>query len=448
MNTYHLIGYFGPENRPGPDTTSETKAALLDMLNPTGHLDHGLRSALQQAHKLGLVPTPAAFDLLVLATMVFAADTRIARRTEAQDSWTRKIQLSVPVASPERWANHTELLAKLLNFLTGDLWMLTFRQRPNLVSDWLAASLPLSTPHYDTVSLFSGGLDSLIGAIDQLETGQDPLLVSQHGDGPTSKAQGACFDYLENHYSNRKFSQFKVWLRFRHGIFPGVEGENTTRGRSFYFFALAAFAGSGLVHEFIIRVPENGLISLNVPLDPLRLGSLSTRTTHPFYLKLWNELLVGLDVPGRLENPYQFCTKGEMAAECQNQQLLQEIISLSMSCAAPGKARYLGKSPEHCGYCVPCLIRRAALHTALGPNQDPTEYSFPDLRDEALKPKTKGQQLRSFRLATRRTHQKPGLADLLVLKPGPLEADLATRQAFADVYRRGMEEVYHLVHTD
>ena len=46
--------------------------------------------------------------------------------------------------------------------------------------------------------------------------------------------------------------------------------ESTTRGRSFLFFALAALAASGLGGQPVIYVPENGLISLNVPLDPLR----------------------------------------------------------------------------------------------------------------------------------------------------------------------------------
>ena len=52
-----------------------------------------------------------------------------------------------------------------------------------------------------------------------------------------------------------------------------------------------AFAATGLAPPFSLAVPENGLIALNVPLDPLRLGALSTRTTHPFYIARWNELL-------------------------------------------------------------------------------------------------------------------------------------------------------------
>ena len=61
-----------------------------------------------------------------------------------------------------------------------------------------------------------------------------------------------------------------------------------------------------------LKVPENGLISVNVPLDPLRLGALSTRTTHPFYIARWNDVLTTLGVNVRIENPYWDKTKGEM----------------------------------------------------------------------------------------------------------------------------------------
>jgi hypothetical protein len=49
---------------------------------------------------------------------------------------------------------------------------------------------------------------------------------------------------------------------------------------------------------------ENGLIAINVPLDPLRLGAFSTRTTHPFYVARWNELLAALGVTGRIVNSF------------------------------------------------------------------------------------------------------------------------------------------------
>ena len=117
---------------------------------------------------------------------------------------------------------------------------------------------------------------------------------------------------------------------------------------------------------FTLRVPENGLIALNVPLDPLRLGSNSTRTTHPYYMARWNDLLTELGIEGRVENPYWDKTKGEMAAGCLNAALLAKLAPDSLSCSSPTKGRWQGLGIEHCGYCLPCLIRRAALESAWG----------------------------------------------------------------------------------
>ncbi|MCZ7581789.1 MAG: hypothetical protein M5U21_13400 [Fimbriimonadaceae bacterium] len=56
---------------------------------------------------------------------------------------------------------------------------------------------------------------------------------------------------------------------------------------------------------------------MNVPLTSLRIGSLSTRTTHPYFLRqiqsIWDA--VGLNV--EIQNPYQFRTKGELLADLQ-----------------------------------------------------------------------------------------------------------------------------------
>ena len=87
---------------------------------------------------------------------------------------------------------------RLLNFLTGDRWTLGFRARPRRFA---AVVLPrparLASPAFDDLALFSGGLDSLIGAIDALEFGRIPLFVSHAGEGATSDAQSTIFSALK-----------------------------------------------------------------------------------------------------------------------------------------------------------------------------------------------------------------------------------------------------------
>src|SRR6185369_16037554 len=195
-------------------------------------------------------------------------------------------------------------------------------------------------PPYDSLSLFSGGLDSLIGAIDLLEAGGNPLLISHFGEGATSDAQGKLFSGLKKHYPKLILDRLRVGMTFDDGLVEGVGSENSTRGRSFLFFALGVFAGTGLGHRFSLRVPENGLISLNVPLDPLRLGSLSTRTTHPYYMACFNELLQTLRISALVSNPYAHQTKGEMVRNCRNQEFLAGKAALTMSCSSPTKGRW------------------------------------------------------------------------------------------------------------
>jgi hypothetical protein len=212
------------------------------------------------------------------------------------------------------------------------------------------------------------------------------------------------------------------------------------------FFAIGIFAGTGLGRAFTVRVPENGLIALNVPLDPLRLGSLSTRTTHPFYMARWNDLLVALGISGRVENPYWDKTKGEMVNDCANASLLRRLIPRSLSCSSPTKSRWQGHGIEHCGYCLPCLIRRAAIEKALGRGADPTTYTVSNLAAQVLDTHcSEGQQVRSFQFATERLRARPDLAALLIHKPGPLSDQTAHLHELADVYRRGLAEVAALL---
>lgn len=55
------------------------------------------------------------------------------------------------------------------------------------------------------------------------------------------------------------------------------------------------------------------------------MGTSSTRTTHPHYMALFQELLNLIEIPVRLVNPYQFKTKGEMLLECKNQTFVKTI---------------------------------------------------------------------------------------------------------------------------
>lgn len=450
MKRQLLIGRFGPDDQLEIPVATDEQATQLQLVAGVKTLDHGIGSALTSLKALGVLPSETGIDLLVVAAHIHAADTRISRAEQSQDSWTREIRLVVPVSDVSRWTAASVTLTKMLNFLTGDRWDIGFRPRPaRFTAIAQQGSRPLLAAPFDALSLFSGGLDSLIGTIDLLESGATPLLISHSGEGAISIAQKELFAALKRHYPRLPFERLRVGMTFPAGLVDGVGSENSTRGRSFLFFALGVFAGTGLNGAFALRVPENGLIALNVPLDPLRLGSNSTRTTHPYYMARWNDLLGELGINGQVVNPYWNRTKGEMAAECTNGTLLAGLAPISLSCAHPSHARFLGKqgtSSEHCGCCLPCLIRRASLEAAWGRGQDPTPYTVADLRAQPLDTQAAaGQQVRSFQYAIARLQALPDIARLLIHKPGSLADETARLDELAGVYRRGLEEVARLI---
>lgn len=446
----HLIaGRFGPDDLIHIPSATDEQVTLLELVSGENSLDHGIDGALTSLKNLNVFPTEIGLDLLIVAAHVHAADTRISRFEQSQDSWTREIRIVVPVSDPTRWKSAEGTLICMLNFLTGDRWSIGFRSRPKRFDSIIKSQTTLLPSTFDGVSLFSGGLDSLIGAIDLLENGHTPLLISHAGDSASSDAQNKLFAKLKKHYPSSSFDRLRLPMNFADGLVEGVGSENTTRGRSFLFFALGVFAGTGLGSQFMLRVPENGLIALNVPLDPLRLGSNSTRTTHPFYMARWNDLLAKLGINGKIENPYWDKTKGEMVASCANEALLRSIANDSLSCSSPASGRWQGLQGhgiEHCGHCLPCLIRRASLDAAWGAGSDPTVYTVSDLRAHPLDTKgSAGKQVRSFQFAIERLRKRPDLARLLIHKPGSLADEIGRLDQLADVYRRGLAEVAQLI---
>ncbi len=133
----------------------------ISFVDGKRRLCFGLGQALDQLHALGLRPPERAVDLALVAAAVTAADTRISREMEAQDAWTREIDLYIPVADPVLWSAQAELLRLALNFLTGDRWTVHFRARPATLPTLMASTQRPRTANPTCVWLVSRGLDSL-----------------------------------------------------------------------------------------------------------------------------------------------------------------------------------------------------------------------------------------------------------------------------------------------
>ncbi len=325
---------------------------------------------LQEVRRANLKPSIRAWDFLSIALAAIVADAATLRRN-SPDGWTREISLDHALAEPEVWRPHLSLLTSALDFLTTDIWDIEITTKATV--PFKAPKTP-TAPEADCVALLSGGLDSLIGGIDLVQADKRPFFVSQTVRGDAAKQQnfatrlGAHLPSIQLNHSTNTMS------------ITGPD-ETSQRVRSLIFIAYAVLVASTItspdVEPVDLYVNENGFISINPPLTPMRVGSLSTRTAHPRFLGLLQQLLDATELNVRLVNPYRARTKGQMLAECQDQKLLAELGDRSTSCGRFQRYNY-----RHCGRCLPCQVRRAAFlawdHT------DGTDYVFDDLgrRDE------------------------------------------------------------------
>lgn len=435
MKRFKLIGSYSSE-AVAAEIQENYNEITIPLFKEDRFSEFGMDHVIWRLNTVSVYPSECAYDLMALALLVYIADTRISRKSHSQDSWTREIFLELPVADNEKWSNEKSTIERMLQFLTGDLWNVDFTQREIR----FANNDGDKTRCYDSISLFSGGMDSLISTINQMELGRNTLLAAHAAEPLVKKSQTDIIWKLDKLYPDTMHTLIDLWTSIPKDIIEEGGEDNNTRSRSFLFIAYAIFIASGTANLRELIIPENGLISINVPLDPMRVGSHSTRTTHPFYLGLWNRLLSELGFVIQVKNPYWNKTKGEMAQECLNKEVLYDLIPSSVSCSSPGKTRYKGAPPQHCGYCLPCLIRRAAMHKAYG--DDPTTYfeikvkPLVDDRDHE-----RGVQIRSLQYAAERLKNDPAFAEYAILKPGPLDKDPDYLHEMAGVHSRGLLEV-------
>ncbi|RWX35255.1 hypothetical protein EHI43_11405 [Rhizobium leguminosarum] len=365
-----------------------------------------------------------------IALAVIAADTFVSRETFSANGWTREFTLEIPLARPAVWQDVASDLEHALNFLSGDQWTLSFRNGgidPPSKKEIARLRKHVAIGSADCTSLFSGGLDSLIGARRLADEGRIPLLVSHSYRGDQSYQ-----DYLAPRLG-------KALPRFAANANPVFGGENmndtTMRTRSLGFLAYGVVSASAVLAKkpsvgvVDLFVPENGFIALNAPLTRRRVGSHSTRTTHPSFLSQIQAILDKVGLPVRLQNRYRHMTKGEMLCEILPNDDVAHAAVNTVSC---GKWK---RKSKQCGHCIPCLIRRAAF--AKAGIVDSTSYQFPDLGKLWDRPDMRDDVM-AMLVATGRDER--GLRQRAVAS-GPLPLDPVERENWFGVHKRGLEEV-------
>lgn len=312
-------------------------------------------------------------DLITIAASVYAADKRVPRvglwAGEVEDNWTREIHISIPVLEIKKWNEVKTKLEDILNFLSGDIWIVNFRKTNLRFRNYVAKKkYEIIEGKFDAVSLFSGGLDSYSGAISLLEKDKNICFVGCREYNALGNRIFELYKILNENYPgcNVDMVLFNTDPRIPYNIDGNLKAkyiENTSRSRSFLFLSVALAVASQIGGKIPVYIPENGFIGLNLPLTPSRRGSCSTRTTHVYFINALNNLLQMLKIPHRVENFFAYKTKGEIVQSVKMTKAFKKGAGKTISCSHPMRAdKGIKGRPRNCGYCYPCLIRRASLN--------------------------------------------------------------------------------------
>ncbi|WP_429975685.1 hypothetical protein [Enterococcus sp. DIV0086] len=282
-----------------------------------------------------------ACDIVNVMLAVFDGD--ISTGGDSDNKTSRNISISAKVYDIESWNRSKEKLISLINWVSGDLFNVSFIENEDSFETFL---LEIPSSQKKCITLFSGGLDSLAGAYYNLENG-----ISSDYVGYVNKGEEKTHQLLLKTFYEDKFSASgsEIDIRNKYQKKKAFFFQST---RSLLYLSLAiSRAISNSTKE--IRMYENGILSLNPEF-----GRYTTKTTHPKTIFLYNELLKALGHDIRIFNKFEYQTKGEVI-ENMNLEFKSQIKN-TFTC---GKSR-AGKQYKHkgqCGTCIPCILRKISL---------------------------------------------------------------------------------------
>jgi len=323
------------------------------------------------AHALLTGLEDRAADLVRIAAYVYAADQMVSRGGDADvfgDNWERHFTMCIPVTEPELWGEKRvlRLLREVLRFATGDSWTFQFsrsvpneRQLPFHIDPAVATSDP------DSVFLFSGGIDSLCAVVEAaFLQGKKPLLVGHSPAYHIQSRQRRLAEILGDRHGRWKPFPYLSVAIHRMGSDPR---DYSQRSRAFLYASL----GVAIAHLLGLNetmLPDNGVVSLNLPINNQLFGTKASRSTHPKFLFLFNQLAqVVLPKAPILLNPLWSRTRAE-GLEILKKAHLEPLLEETNSCSHP---RALTKMRPHCGICSQCIDRRFATLAAGLEQYDP-----------------------------------------------------------------------------
>jgi hypothetical protein len=399
---------------------------------------------------VALLPVALA-DLLEVATYVYCADQAFSRGgkriVDYGQGWRRRFRFRIAVRLPELWSGPEviEALVDGLSFMSDDTLEFEFSklENPPDVSDYL--NFNESTPNVagiEEVCLFSGGLDSLAGAVKEILGDRRKVALVSHRSNPkVSKRQHTLVDMIDERCPHAKRPlHIPIWIHKQ----GAPTRDYMQRTRSFLYASLAAVV-AGMFDLNRIRFHENGTVSFNLPICAQVIGARATRTTHPrtldAFAKLFS-LLLGADF--RIDNPFLLKTRAEVAGSVRDAGQ-GDLIGHTVSCP---HTHAMTTPQPHCGVCSQCIDRRFATLAAGCTDEDPGSGYRVDLFTGERK-KTEDQtmieryvgtanKIEAMSDAEQFCTEFPEVCDALRYVEG--SADDAAGRIF-DLYRRHAQEV-------
>ena len=339
---------------------------------------------------VGTVPQ-RVLDLLEICSYVFAADRLVSRGgtdSVVFDSWSRIFHFGVKVRDADFWNDLStkEKLSELLEFISGDRefkfeFLPGHSTPPAHLFDREDFLLEPDKPHH--VMLFSGGLDSLAGAVERLNTTNDIVCLVSHRSGQPSTAmtQDNLVAALLQQYP-RRIKHYK----FSTSLTKGRAITETQRTRTFIYGSISFALASALKQDHITFY-ENGITSLNFPRRQDLLNSRASRTTHPKTMFLLGDFLshvAGKQI--RVGNAYRWKTKADVLGIIKSFNM-QHLIPSAVTCSKTVMSR---GEHTHCGGCFQCIDRRfSASAVGLTDTDHPGLYTFDFLSESISDPQIK-----------------------------------------------------------
>jgi len=346
----------------GGQTTGDKDTIVLDVQGDAKNVN--LRVDYITRGMLGNVPDLLA-DLLEIAAYVFCADQRASRGSDKLkdygNHWRRDLHFSIPVRCPDVWsdAQVQKELCDTLGFLSDDAYTFEFTlsENPAEIQEQYFPNLIDAAPVVDEVALFSGGIDSFAGAVnDIVQNNKSLLLVGHSGATKIRSVQDALINELKDRGCQRQVSFVPVCV----SNIGARTVEHTQRTRSFLFACLglviACMAGKDRFTFY-----ENGVVSMNPPVSGDIVGGRATRTTHPRVLRGLERLFsLILEREISIDTPLQWMTKPEVVQLIKDAGM-SDLLPVTCSCT---RTHSRTKAQPHCGECSQCIDRRFAVLAA------------------------------------------------------------------------------------